>query len=426
MSRRDPTLDPVAARELEALEAALRGDAVEPDLSDLAVLAEDLQAVTPRPSEDFTARLDERAAAGFPQAGSAAGAQPRRLRRWPAVRVRLFTPLAARSLAAAVVVVVVAAALLSGGGSGGGTASDTIAAGGDASTATSAAGAESSRDGAASPSSSAPSTSSGEQAAPPSSAQSGSGGTLGSATAPGSSSGAGTEPGRRRVERTADLEVSVARDRFDEAAARVPQIAAGADAIVETSSVSTAAGDGRATFSLRVPVGGLEQTLADLSELGRVESRHETGVDVTGAFVSASDRLGDLVAERSSVRRRLAAETDTEAANRLRDRLDELQREIASARATMATMRERTSYARVSFDLTTSRDRPGGGAGDGSDQGWTIGDALSDAGSILAGVAGGLIVGLAVGAPLIVLLAALLVWRGALRRRRRERALGPA
>ena len=218
----------------------------------------------------------------------------------------------------------------------------------------------------------------------------------------------------------------MAQDRFDEAAARVPQIAAGANAIVETSSVSTDAGDGRATFSLRVPVGALEQTLADLSELGRVESRNETGVDVTGAFVSASDRLGDLVAERSSVRRRLAAETDTAAANRLRDRLDELQREIASARATVATMRERTSYARVSFDLTTSGDQQGGGAGDDSDQGWTIGDALSDAGSILAGVAGGLIVGLAVGAPLIVLLAALLVWRGALRRRRRERALGPA
>jgi len=414
MSRREPTLDPVAARELEALDAALAGEAVEPDLADLAVLAEDLRAAAPRPSEEFAARLDARAQAGFPPPRRA----PRARRRWfwPAVRLPRFTPLAAGTLAAAVVVVVVTAALLTSGGSGGG--GD---AGSPGTVASSSAGstpkAAGETDRGAAPSAGAPATSS-ESATAPGGAADAFGGS--SAGAPGGA----TEPGRRRVERAAQLEVSVAPDGFDAAAARVPQIAAGAGAIVETSSVSKDGGDGRATFALRVPVGALEQTLADLSALGRVESREETGVDVTGAFVSASDRLGDLLAERSSVRRRLAAETDTDAANRLRDRLDQLQREIASARATVAQMRERTSYARVSFELTTS-DGQGAGPGD-EDHGWTIGDALSDAGAILAGVLSGLIVGLAVAAPLLVLLAALLFGLGALRRRRRERALGPA
>src|SRR4051794_12895869 len=166
MSRREPTLDPVVARELEALEAALRGDAVDPDLADLAVLAEDLTAVVPRPSEDFTRDLDGRAAAGFPAPGGSPEAKGRRL--LPAIRIRLLTPLAAASLAAVLVVVVVAAALLSGGGSNGGsggTSSDTIASSGEASTGKSAAGAAPSRDGAVL-SAPAPSTSSSESAAP--------------------------------------------------------------------------------------------------------------------------------------------------------------------------------------------------------------------------------------------------------------------
>lgn len=422
MSRREPTLDPVAARELEALEAALAGDAVDPDLADLAALAADLRAVAPRPTDEFAARLDARADAGFPEPRRAPGAKRRR-RFWPAVRVRLFTPLAAGSLAAVLVAVAIASALLSGGGSNGG---GTVSSDGAASGGASAAAGDSSRESAL-PAAGAPKASS-ESATtpPPSTAQSGTTGSSGSSADAGAGAGSGTEPGPRRVERSAELRVSTARDKFDEASGRVPQIAAGANAIVETSSVSTDGGDGRATFALRVPVDALEQTLADLSALGRVESRNETGVDVTGAFVSATDRLGDLTAERASVRRRLAAETNTDEANRLRDRLDTLQREIASARATVATMRERTSYARVSFELTTTRDGQGAGPGSNRDQGWTIGDALSDAGSILAGVASGLIVAAAVAAPLIVLLVALLMGRGALRRRRRERALGPA
>jgi hypothetical protein len=406
MSRREPTLDPVAVRELEALDA---GAAVDPDLTELAVLAQDLRAVAPRPTEEFAARLDERVAAGFPAAHRP---EAKKRRRWSPPRMNLFTPLAAGSLAAVIAAVVVAAALLSGPGSDGGSP---VASSDSAETSS----------GASVPSVAAPKSSESATGAPQASRDSGGAGPLGGSGS-GTSGSSATDPGRRRVERSADLAVSVARDHFDEAAARVPQIAAGANAIVETSSVSTDGGDGRATFALRVPVDALEQTLADLSALGRVESRDESGVDVTGAYVSAADRLGDLRAERSSVRRRLAGETDTAKANELRDRLDELQRDIASARATVAQMRERTSYARVAFELTTARDGQGAGAGDDADQGWTIGDALSDAGSILAGVLSGLIVGLAVAAPLIALLAALVLGRAVLRRRRRERALGPA
>jgi hypothetical protein len=378
MSRRDPTLDPATARELEALDAALAGRPVDPELADLAALAAEVRADAPRPTPAFADRLDARVAAGFPRRARPGVTQ----RRW-------FAPAAVGSLGAAVLAGVVALALVNAGPNG---ASDSA----------SVAGGSGSGSGEASVA--APSTASGGSGA--------------GAAADSAAPGAGT----RRVERTAELSVSVAADRFDEAAARVPQIAADAGAIVERSAISTGADGGRATFALRVPVGRLQDTLAELSGLGRVAARNETGLDVTGAYVSAADRLGDLVAERASVRRQLAATTVTDDANRLRDRLDALQREISSARATVAQLRERTSYARVSLTLRSRPAETGTGATGG---GWSVGDALDDAAGILAAMLSALIVALAIAAPLLALLAAVVLGRGA-RRRRREQALGPA
>ena len=72
MRRREPTLDPAVAAELEALEAALAGDpAAEPEL---AALVRDVRAEAPTMAPDFRARLDERVAGGFAKA-------PRRPRR---------------------------------------------------------------------------------------------------------------------------------------------------------------------------------------------------------------------------------------------------------------------------------------------------------------------------------------------------------
>ena len=63
MRRREPTLDPAVAAELEALEAALAGDpAAEPEL---AALVRDVRAEAPAMAPDFRARLDRRVERGF-------------------------------------------------------------------------------------------------------------------------------------------------------------------------------------------------------------------------------------------------------------------------------------------------------------------------------------------------------------------------
>jgi hypothetical protein len=230
---------------------------------------------------------------------------------------------------------------------------------------------------------------------------------------------AGSEP--RRVERQAQLTVSIERGRFDDAAGRVPQIAAAANAIIDSSRVSSDSGGGEATYTLRVPVTRLNDTLAQLSKLGRVTARDETGYDITGAVVSTEDRLDDLRAERDSVRRQLAAETDADKAQELSRRLNALRDEVARVRGEAIRLQQRTSYATV--NLTLDERRAGDSASAGDDDKGGIAGALDDAGRILGGMAAVGIVALAVALPVALLV--VLLWKGTavLRRRRREAGL---
>lgn len=330
-------------------------------------LLDELRAMAPRPTEEFAAELDARVADGF-------GVRPaprRRRLRWPSM-----PQLLAGSLASAFVAVIVVVAILAGGGS------------------------ERGSDGASTTASALEVT---QDAG---------------TTAAGAGSAAAPSAPPRRVERQAQLTVSVAHGDFDEAAAKVPQIAATARAIVDTSRVSTGATGGQASYTLRVPVARLSDTLAQLSRLGRVTARDETGYDITGAVVSAEDRLGDLRAERDSVRRQLAAETDPDRARELSRRLNALRQDIARVRAEAIRLQQRTSYAVVSLTLD---ERAAATAGD-EDHGGIAG-ALDDAGNIIGGLAAVGIVVAAVGLPIALLV--VLLWKGAsvVRRRRREAGL---
>ena len=110
MRRREPTLDPAVAAELEALEAALAGDpAAEPEL---AALVRDVRAEAPAMAPDFRARLDMRIERGFERA------LPRR--RFASLRPMVPALGAAGCVLAAVVAVVV---LSAGGGSNDGAGS---------------------------------------------------------------------------------------------------------------------------------------------------------------------------------------------------------------------------------------------------------------------------------------------------------------
>src|SRR3954469_7403837 len=75
-----PSMTDTLTRELAALDDALAGRPVDPDLADLAELAVALRDERPAPDPAFARSLDERAERGFPRAAGA-----RRLRgvKWP-------------------------------------------------------------------------------------------------------------------------------------------------------------------------------------------------------------------------------------------------------------------------------------------------------------------------------------------------------
>ncbi len=96
-----PDLSPVAERELAAVDDALAGRRVDPDLADLAELALLLRDDRPEPAPAFTQELDRRARLGFPAGGSRGG------RRWISWRPKWHGWLApALGFAAAAVVFV--------------------------------------------------------------------------------------------------------------------------------------------------------------------------------------------------------------------------------------------------------------------------------------------------------------------------------
>jgi hypothetical protein len=116
-------------RELTALDGALAGRPVEPDLADLAELAVALRDDRPAPDPAFARSLDTRAERGFPRVRS----RGRRGIKWPHVSGP------ALGLAASVLLVVVVAVSVpkggddSGSSGGGGVATTEQAPAGDAS-----------------------------------------------------------------------------------------------------------------------------------------------------------------------------------------------------------------------------------------------------------------------------------------------------
>jgi uncharacterized protein DUF4349 len=369
--RRDVTLDPETARELAALDAALGREPVDPDLAELETLVRDTRDVRPSPSAEFAARLDDRAAAGFPRPGG--GRTPLSERLPPSRRMLLPAMGAAASVA-----LVIGVAVLGGG--------DGAKPVNDASTLTKQA---APRAGAARSESIAP-------VAPP------------AATAVGAG---------RRVERHADLMLTAPANRIDDVSQQVIAVTDGVDGIVASSSVASGdGGQGGATFTLRIPAAKLSTALSQLSKLAHVRSRTETGDDITDAFNASQAQLAQALAERQSLLKQLANATTPNQAESLRARLRINGQAIDQARAALKDVRTRANYATVQLSVEPRGSGSGGAA-------WTPDDALGDAQRILEVSLGVVVVGAAALLPLGALALAAGLGARALRRRRREQAL---
>ncbi|MDQ4049051.1 MAG: DUF4349 domain-containing protein, partial [Actinomycetota bacterium] len=232
----------------------------------------------------------------------------------------------------------------------------------------------------------------------------------------------GFAPGerRRRIERSASLTVAAPAEELDGVADGIARVTERYEGYVLRSSLAT--GDEGTTggdFELRIPAERLQAALADLSKLGDVRSRSQSGQDVTREFATAEDRLEAARAERRSLLRRLERAPSDSAAEAIRQRLDLNVGEVRGLRSQVRELRTRTSYAAVTVSL---QDAGGDGAASpGRDDG--LGGAVDDALASLGDSVELLVRALGVAIPIALLAVAIASGARALRRHRRESAL---
>ena len=390
-------------RELAALDDALAGRPVDPDLADLAEFAAFVRDDRQDPSPEFTRSLDARVERGFPRAVK------RRAFAWPK-----FTMPALGVAASALLVVVIATSIPSGGGSTDEGSSGSSSAGGSNSAGTE------------SQSRSSDESATSKQAAPNTAEDSVGGATsspsvIGPVPPEPPQQGSPNADGRTRryVERSAQIVIATPPRDVDRAAAKIIAVTDDLGGFVVSSQITSGSSG---EFELRVPSSRLQRALSRLSAVGKVRERSQGSQDITGAVVSVNERLKDARTERRSLLRQLAKATTVNQTESIRQRLRIVSGQIAAAKRDLRSVKRRASYSTISVQLLADR-RAGSSASDDDSSGWTPGDAWRDAGRILEVSAGVLMIAAALALP--IGLVALLLWL-AMRQaaqRRRERAL---
>jgi uncharacterized protein DUF4349 len=365
-------------------------------------LAEDLRALKPTPRPEFTAELDERAAAGF----------PRRSRLpWPSFNLPSWSPrrmlLPAGGIA--VIAIAIAGVLI--------TADDkeTQPLGSDAlgllnAESGSEAGLEEIEETAVEPS---PEIKEYQRATGPIEASA----AAGNANFDGSGVQRQSRLSNRAVERSAQIVLAAEPGDVAEDSRQVFEAVHAHDGIVMRSSTQEGkAGAAGARFELLIPSARLGDALAALSEIDEVRSRREATADITAPTVNVGELLQDSKARIDSLLGQLeAAEIESER-EAVEAELRQERRHRARLRSQLQHLQKRADFSRVSLGIETGgpEDSSGGGA-------WGVDDAVSDAGQILSTAAAVTLVALAVIAPIALIgLLAWLTHRAWVRRERRR------
>ena len=361
-------------------------------MPDLETLLRDVRP-TPRPA--FTAKLDSRAAAGFP------GPVPGWKRKLRALRdhAAALTLATATAGALLLVVVVIAKTVTVGGDDEG-----IVAMSGDSSA--------KAPDALATPE--AATDSGGLEATSKSRSA------TGAQPFPTTSPLTTAQTRDRAVLHNAAITLSAPYAEVESVVDRAIQLVDGLGGYVETSEVSSSGSRASATLTVKIPSAKLDSGLAQISKLAHVKSRSQQAQDVTDQRSALEARVRDARADRDGLRARLAkAATDKERSS-LRARLDRASRRVTRAERAVAALGQEVSFATV--DLSVQGTRSSGAAAVPGDR-WTPGDALGDAGRVLEVIAGVLVIALAIALPLAIL--AVLAGFGShvVTRRRRERAL---
>ena len=365
LREREMPMDPEVERELEAIDRALGGEPVDPDLEVLAELARALREERVGAEPGFAADLDQRVADGFPgpaprppARGAAQEADRRAAAPHPGPgRSRghacWWSP-AWRSARAARSGVAATGASARG--------RRRTSPWGCRRTSPPAGGGAGRRCGRAR-------ASRREHAAPRASRHRAASGThrVDTRNISRAASAADVPPAKRKVARRVDLALSTSPERFRTAADGVLDVVRDHRGYVLRSNVSGGDPDtprsqlGHASFTLRIPAGELSAALGDLSDLGHVVSRTDGRVDITSRFVSAQKRIAALEETRQNLLRQLAEAVTLTEQESIRRRLEIVQAQLSAAEEDLGAAQRRVQLVPVSVTIDADRALAGGG-----------------------------------------------------------------
>lgn len=402
-------IDPRQTDVLEAIDATLAGEPVDPSHAEMAELALLLADERPGIDADFAAALDRALERRFVPVPSQRSPRPRvaRLlrRRW-----WLWTPAVGLAAALIAAIVVVAA-----GGSG-------------PPPVTRASSSASSTPAAAPPGGPSAASTSASSAAAGSASAGGSVGSPRSVNSPSSafqsSPGAPLQPpaNGRKIIQGAQLALTTASARIEVVAQEVFDVVGQFRGIVNNSNVTATNGSGgSAQFQLSIPSSTLAQAMASLSALryAHVASRTDSTQDVNGRYESDVRSLADARALRTSLLKQLAGATTQAQIGSLTARIHDAEASISSDEATLRGLNRQIDYSQVGVTINGGSAPPVAA----QSSGFGLGNAAHDAGRVLTVTAGIALIGVAALVPL-GLLGAVIWWIISLtRRRRREHAL---
>jgi hypothetical protein len=222
----------------------------------------------------------------------------------------------------------------------------------------------------------------------------------------------------RAVERSAEIVLGAdPADVADDAAEVFEAVHAHNGIVMRSSTREGEPGEAGARFELLIPSAKLSDVLAALSAIDEVISRHEATTDITAPTVTTGELLRDSKARIDSLLAQLEeAEVESER-EAVEAELRQERRHRARLRASLQNLQRRADLSRVLVRIET------GVAGDSSADGgsWGVDEALGDAGKILAVAAAVTVVALAILGPIALI--ALLAWlthRAWIRRERRR------
>jgi hypothetical protein len=208
---------------------------------------------------------------------------------------------------------------------------------------------------------------------------------------------------RPRVIQTASLSLSVPTNEFEEVVDRARLLATSSGGFVVESSASQSGDERRlvrGSLVIRVPERSYARVMEQLSGLGRVEGREESGQDVSQEFVDLEARVRHLEAVEAQLLS-LLDETKTVAeALTVQSQLNQVQLDLEQARGRLEYLDDQVAFATISLGVS---ERQVVAAADGGGP-WSIVDAWGTAARGFVTVVGWILVAAVTIAPVVILL----------------------